>query len=201
MSEDRQPQLPGVEDALFAPIDAPEPRTRRTLRDLLAEEAPLERSVLDSALTPVPDDAPGRTITLGFPSAGQLTRFVAGYHDHLLGDLGLGPLSVIAGGTRPSRRYYHMGRSATPDILLEAADESHVVVMVSAGPKASTDLRLGEALDVIAGLMGPVTGVLVTPSNLDEATTAAIWSHIGHLRQGHDVHWLRFTIQMHLDLE
>ena len=199
MPEDRQPQLPGVEDTLFAPVDTA--RTRRTLRDLLAEESPLDRSILDSALTSVADDDTGRTITLGFPSAGQLTRFVSGYHDHLLGDLGLGPLTVVAGGTRPSRRYYHMGRSATPDILLEAADESHVVVMVSAGPRASTDLPLGEALDVIAGLMGPVTGVLVTPSNLDEATTAAIWSHLTELRQTHDVHWLRFTIQMHLELD
>ena len=44
--------------------------------------------------TSVADDDTGRTITLGFPSAGQLTRFVSGYHDHLLGDL---PVALVPG--------------------------------------------------------------------------------------------------------
>jgi hypothetical protein len=200
MGEEEHPQLPGIGDPFLAPIEDPQPRGPRTLRDLLAEES--SASAFDSALsTPEPTGQKGRSITLGFPSADQLTRFAAGYHAHLLADLDLGPLTVVAGGTKPPRRYYHLGRSATPDLLLEAADGSHVVVTVSAGPKASTDLRLGECLDVVSGIMGPVTGVLITPSTVADPTAAAIWAHLDDLRSRHDVHWLRFSITMELDLD
>ncbi len=194
MGEEQQPGLPGIGDEPFLKVEAATPRARRTLRDLVAEQEAAERQ-----LGGVVDGPP--ELRLGFPSAAQLARFVAGYHQHLLADLELGPLEVIAGGTKPARRYYHLGRSATPDILLQATDGRHVVVSVSGGTTASTRMPLVDELMVVGGIMGPVIGVLVTPDGLDGPTASAIWAHIAELRKHHDVHWLRYTIGMRLDLD
>lgn len=196
MGDESQPRLPGVADELFLSVEeAPPGRVRRTLRDLVAEASP---SAIDGVIGPEPAK---RSLTLGFPSSAQLARFVAGYRDHLLAGLGLGPLEVVGGGTKPARRHYHLGRSVTPDVLLRAADDTHVVVAVSEGAGVPERTPLVDELAVIGGLMGPVVGVLVTPAGLDETTTTAIWAHIAELRRSHDVHWLRYTISMDLRLD
>ncbi len=194
MADEHQPGLPGLSDEPFLQVESSTPRVRRTLRDLVAEQEAAERDLAGGA-DPVPE------LRLGFPSAAQLAKFVAGYHQHLLADLDLGKLEVVAGGTKPSRRYYHLGRSVTPDILLRTMDDVHVVVSVSGGATASTRMPLVDELMVVGGIMGPVIGVLVTPDGLDGPTASAIWAHIAELRKHHDVHWLRYTIGMRLELD
>lgn len=197
MGEKRQPGLPGIGDEPFLAVTEEAPaRARRTLRDLIETEG--DARAVDEALSP--DDVP-RRLTLGFPSAAQLARFVAGYRSQLLADLDLGPLEVVAGGTRPSRRYYHLGRSVTPDVVLRTTDDRHVVVSVSSGLAASTHMPLVDELAVLGGILGPVIGVLVTPTTLDEPTAATIWAHIAELRRHHDVHWIRYGISLELSVD
>lgn len=194
MGEEQQPGLPGIADEPFLQVESSTPRVRRTLRDLVAEQEAAERE-LGTVVEGPPE------LRLGFPSAAQLAKFVAGYHQHLLAELDLGRLEVLAGGTKPSRRYYHLGRSATPDVLLRTEAGVHVVVSVSSGVTASTRMPLVDELTVVGGIMGPVIGVLVTPDGLDGPTASSIWAHIAELRKHHDVHWLRYTIGMRLDLD
>jgi hypothetical protein len=196
-----QTGLPGMDDDQFLRIESASPtKTRKTLRDLIDEQDAAEpaANAVDSALA---EDVGTRTFTLGFPSAELLARFVAGYHAQLLESLGFGRLEVVAGGTKPSRRYYHLGKSVTPDVLLRAEDGTHVVVMVSGGMVASTRMPLVDELKVISGIMGPTIGVLVTPSALAEGTASAIWAHIAELRKHHDVHWLRYAIDLEMAID
>jgi hypothetical protein len=187
-----------MDDDQFLRIESAEPtKKRRTLRDLIEEQDAAESTAnpVDSALA---EDGSTRHFALGFPSQELLARFVAGYHTQLLEPLGLGRLTVIAGGTKPTRRYYHLGRSVTPDIVLQAEDGTNVVVKVSGGLAASSHMPLVDELKVIGGIMGPTIGVLVTPSALGEGTAAAIWAHVSELRKYHDVHWLRYAIDLEM---
>lgn len=146
------------------------------------------------SLLATPDGGNTSTLRLGFPSADQLARFVAGQHSRLLGHLDLpGPLRHTAGGHLEPRRFFVGGRAIAPDLVLTGPSGELVLIFTASPLTATTRLPDPRSLDLVGSLGHSVQGVLVTPDP-DEEVAMLVTAHLAS--HATPMHWVRYRIEL-----
>lgn len=183
---DDQDQLPG--------LGAAKPRNgRRTLRDLV-DSHPEDRTSPMETLLATEGGAGSAALRLGFPSADQLSRFVAGQHARLFSHLDLpSPLRHSAGGHLERRRFFAAGRVTSPDLVFTGPAAELVLVFTVSPLTETTRLPDRHSMELVRSLGHDAHGVLVSPEP-DPQTAETVKEYLASLEVPMD--WVRYRIEL-----